>query len=371
MKKSVFLAGLLLASVSVFECKTARRPAETGRPLSASAETESLLNCCGSDRKMPDGNPASCEASAVLFLDGVVYVANDKDMPAGLSPVFSKPWAAFGDTAVQPAPLTAGPFLAAKKYEDFASNGEYVFLTTAFDRVKPGSTDWDAYNTILYWKKGDPAGVKVLAPEPGAATSVGFREPLSRVLAQNRPAFPNGMPYFKIEGLAVMDSLLLFGIREEGEKFDKFDYRTRIVAVPFSVQKTADGETIRLGSNWRIVADFDPGSVAELPKPLALSSLEYDRDRRLFWMLTSIEQNGRLDAYLWTATPDALLNNRPFTLVRDEAGRPVHFNHKAEDLTLLDRNHLLVIHDDDRTATPVGDRTRRPHQAAYTVLRVN
>ncbi|RRB10633.1 hypothetical protein [Larkinella knui] len=372
MKTHFVLASLLLVSLSLVECKTGRKAADKSTSvLSASLETENLLSCCDFGTKMPDGSPVWCEASAVLFDNGTVYVANDKDMPAGLSPVFTKPWKALADSTVRPTPLLAEAFRTTRKYEDFATNGDYVFLTTAFDRVKPGSTDWDSYNTILYWKKGNEANPQVLAPQPGAKNSVAFREQLGNVLAQNRPAFPNGMPYFKVEGLAVMDSLLLFGIREEGEKYDKFDYRVRIVTVPFFVEKTADGERLALRNDWRIVADFDPATVAGLPKPLALSSLEYDRTRKLFWLLTSIEINGQLDAYLWTATPDALLNNRPFTVVRDATGQPVHFNHKAEDLTLIDANHLLVIHDDDRAATKVGPQIRQPNQAAYTVLKIN
>ncbi|GAB3932109.1 hypothetical protein [Larkinella terrae] len=370
MKKYALLS--LLALFLLTECKTGRNATgKTASVLTASVETENLLSCCDFGTKMPDGNPVWCEASSVLFDNGTVFVANDKDMPAGLSPVFTKPWKTLADTTVRPTPLLAETFRTTRKYEDFATNGDYVFLTTAFDRVKPGSTDWDSYNTILYWKKGQEANPQVLAPQPDAKNSVALREQLSKVLSQNRPAYPNGMPYFKVEGLAVMDSLLLLGIREEGEKYDRFDYRVRIVTVPFFVEKTANGERLALRNNWRVVADFDPSTVPDLPKPLALSSIEYDRNRKLFWLLTSIEINGQLDAYLWTATPDAVLNNRPFTVVRDAAGQPVHFNHKAEDLTFVDANHLLVIHDDDRTATKVGTKTRQPNQAAYTVLKIN
>lgn len=372
MKKYSVLVSLILIAFSLVECKTGRSvTSQAASTLTATIETENLLNCCGSSVKMPDGTPVSCEISAVFYDNGTVYLANDKDMPAGLSPVFTKPWRSLADSTVQPTPLLASIFRETRKYEDFASNGDYVFLSTGFDRVKPGSTDWDNYNTILYWKKGNEANPQVLAAEPGAKTSVAYREKLSKVLTQNRPAYPNGIPYFKVEGLAVMDSLLLFGIREEGEKYDQFDYRVRIVAVPFFVEKTANGERLALRDNWRVVADFDPSTVAELPKPLALSSIEYDRNRKLFWLLTSIESDGKLDAYLWTATPDELLNNRPFHVVRDAAGQPIHFNHKAEDLTFIDANHLLVIHDDDRASTQVGAQTRKPHQAAYTALKIN
>ncbi|MFD1143998.1 hypothetical protein ACFQ4C_22930 [Larkinella insperata] len=372
MKTACIPIYLLFAALFLVECKTSRPTTGNATPaLRASIETENLLSCCDFGTKMPDGNPVWCEASAVLYDNGTVFIANDKDMPAGFSSVFTKPWKSLADSTVRPTPLLAEAFRTARKYEDFASNKDYVFLTTAFDRVKPGSTDWDGYNTVLYWKKGQEANPQVLAPERDAKNSVAFRQQLSTLLAQNRPAFPNGMPYFKIEGLAATDTLLLFGIREEGEKFDTFDYRVRVVAVSFFVEKTGTSERILLKNNWRIVTDFDPSTVAELPKPLALSSLEYDRTRNLFWLLTSIESNGQLDAYVWTVKPEDLLNNRPPTLLRDPEGRPVHFNHKAEDLTFPDAQRVLVIHDDDRAKTKVGTQIRQPNQAAYTVLKVN
>ncbi|MFC5410424.1 hypothetical protein ACFPMF_13950 [Larkinella bovis] len=375
MRNSYALIALVLIALSLVECKTGRSVAGKSTPvISASVETENWLSCCDFGTKMPDGKPFWCETSAVLFENGTVFLANDKDMPAGQSPVFTKPWNRLADTTVRPTPLLAEAFRNNRKYEDFATNGDYIFLTTGFDRVKPGSTDWDNYNTILYWKKGDEAHPQVLAPEPGAKNSVAFRQQLSQVLSQNRPDFPDGMPYFKVEGLAVMDSLLLFGIREEGKSYEKgnFAYRVRVVAVPFFAEKTAEGERLRLKDKWRVVADFDPKTVAELPQPLALSSIEYDRRRNLFWVLTSIEtETSQLDAYLWTATPSQLLNNQPLTLVRDAAGQPIHFNHKAEDLTFPDASHLLVIHDDDTTPTTVGTTTRQPNQAAFTILKIN
>ncbi|WP_234736627.1 hypothetical protein [Tellurirhabdus bombi] len=368
MKKYLFFS-FILATCSLYECKTPRT--QTSKSVTVSIDTENFLSCCAPNLTLPDGKPVWCETSAVLYDNGTVYLANDKEMPTGLSPVFSKPWDRLADTTVQPKPLLAEPFLTSKKFEDFATNGDYIFLTTAFDRVKPGSADWDGFNTILYWKRGNEAQPQVLAPEEGAQNSVAYREQLSRLLAQNRPAFSAGMPYFKVEGLAVKDSMLLFGVREEGESYSKFDYRTRIVAVSFTKKKTASGERLALKDDWRIVTDFDPASVVELPKPLALSSLEYDPIRQVFWLVTSIEKDNLVDAYLWVATADELLNNRPFTLVRDKQGQPIHFGHKAEDITLVGRDHLLLIHDDDRLLTKVGSRTRQPNQAAYTVLKVH
>lgn len=370
MKRISILASYLLTSFLLSECKVNRSAVQESKVIIAQVETNNWLTCCDPNTMLAD-KPVWCEASAVLYDRGLVYVANDKEMPAGLSPVFTKPFNRLSDTTLRVTPLLAEEFLRGRKYEDFASNKDYIFLTTAFDRVKPGSTDWDAYNTLLYWKKGDEAHPQVLSPDQGAKNSVAYRNQISRVLAQGRPDFTAGVPYFKIEGLAVMDSLLILGVREDGQTFEKFDYRIKLIAVPYFIEKSTGGERLVLKDNWRVVNDFTPKLIESLPSPQALSSIEYDPNRKRFWLLTSVEgTGGRLDGFLWTATPTELLGNQPFTLVRDQQGQPVHFGHKAEDITFLPDNRLLIIHDDDRTVTTVNSKLRQPNQAAYSIVTI-
>ncbi|GAB3895464.1 hypothetical protein GCM10028825_39470 [Spirosoma agri] len=292
-------------------------------------------------------------------------------MPAGLSPVFTKPLVTRADSTKPPTYLTNPAFAAARKYEDFARtpDGKFVLLTTAFDRVKPGSHDWDGYNTILYWRNGDPEHPLVLAPDDTSRTSIAYRQRIAQVLATDE--FPGSIPYFKVEGLAATDSHLLFGIREEGKSYSEFKHRIKVVSVSYTVEKAGDMSRIRLADDWKLIADFNPVlTEPSLPQPLALSSLEYDAKRNRFWLVTSLEANGKLDAYLWSISPDNLYANKPFTLIRDLQGQPLRMNHKAEDITPLDANRLLLIHDDDRTQTTIGSRTRQPNQAAYTIVTV-
>lgn len=350
-------------------CKTAK-PFDPARVQAKVAE-EGLLTCFAPGTSSEE-KPVWCEASAVLFDGRTVWVANDKDMPSGQSSVFQKAPTALSDTTQLPAYLTEAAYLAGWKYEDFTQtpDGKFIFLTTAFDRVKPNSQDWDAYNTILYWRKGDEQHPHVLTPSGQHTTSVGFRQKLARVLATD--ARPGGVPYFKIEGLAATDKQLLFGIREVGEAFDKFTYVNKIVAVSYTVGKLNGEDRIQLFDDWRVMATFDPAVARpSLPKPLGLSSLEYDPIHRCLWMLTSYEKDGRLDAYVWTNTLADLRVGKPFRLVRSGGRKPLRFGHKAEDITLLDRNRLLIIHDDDRIQTTVGKQTRQPNQAAYTIITLN
>lgn len=358
----------LLVLFVAFGCKTAKLPV-TSTSLTATITEEGFLNCFTAGTSL-NGQPVWCEASAVLFDGKNILVANDKDMPPGQSPVFMKPPGTLADSAQLPAYLPQAAYSQGTKYEDFAQTPDrrFVLLTTAFDRVKPNSHDWDRFNTILYWQSGNEQNPKVLAPDDTSHSSIAYRQKIAQLLANDE--FPGALPYFKIEGLAATDRQLLFGIREEGKSYESFNYRTKIISVSYQVENTGNTERIRVGDDWEIVNDFSIVKAdSTLPQSLALSSLEYDPYWERFWMLTSLEVNGQLDAYLWTITPADLYAKKPFTLIRDAQGKPVHTpGHKAEDLTFLDRNRLLLIHDDDRTRTTVGSHVRQPNQAAYTIL---
>ncbi|AUD00668.1 hypothetical protein [Spirosoma pollinicola] len=374
--KRFYPALALITLLFFYGCKTNKLPADSGL-ISARITKEGLLNCFTAGTSL-NGQTVWCEASAVLYDGKNLFFANDKDMPVGMSPVFEKTPGQLIDSTKTPVYLTQPVFSSARKYEDFAQSPDspkgtpgYVFLTTAFDRVKPGSRDWDNYNTILYWRKGDEQHPHVLAPDDTSRTSIGYRPQIAKLLATAE--FPGALPYFKIEGLAATDRQLLFGIREEGKSYESFSYRAKIISVTYRIENTAAGERIRLENDWKIINDFDIAKLdASLPKPLALSSLEYDPYRKRFWMLTSLEFNGQLDGYIWTISPEDLYANKPFTLIRDAQGQPLHTaGHKAKDLTFLDANLVLIIHDDDRGRTKVGNLTRQPNQAAYSVLTVS
>lgn len=372
MRHRLFLVISLFVLVS-YGCRTVKTPnlKVPGNTYTTAIITQEGFLTCFEPGTSLNGQPVWCEASAVVFDGKNLIFANDKDMPAGQSPVFMKTPDNLTDSTQSPMYLTRPVFSAGRKYEDFAQTPDhrFVFLTTAFDRVKPNSHDWDGYSTILYWRTGDEQNPYVLAPDDTSRTSIAYRQRIAQVLANDE--FPKELPYFKIEGLAATDRQLLFGIREEGKAFDNFQYRAKIIGVSYKIEKKGDTERIRLGDDWKIVNDFVIEKAdATLPKPLALSSLEYDPYHNRFWMLTSQEVNGQLDAYLWTTTSDDLYAGKPFTLVRDGQGQPLHVGHKAEDLTPIDDHRLLIISDDDRVRTTVNGRTRQLNQAPYTIVTI-
>jgi len=193
---------------------------------------------------------------------------------------------------------------------------------------------------------------------------MGLREAISKALSS--PEFPKGMPYFKIEGLTATNNKLYFGIREEGKKYDEFKYKTKILTASYHFL----GDSLVLDNDFQTLSDIYPAVLEPtLPKQLGLSSIEYDPQRKLFWILTSLEAENQLScAYLWWATEADLKKDRLHLVKNRTTGLPLKFTHKAEDITPIGNNRLFVIHDDDRNRTTISGKTRQPHQAAYSII---
>ena len=359
--------GPVLSLIVLFltNCRTQKRLDYTFR--SAEIAREGFVTCF--DLSMADAK-TWCEASAVLARDGRIFIANDKDiLPPHSSVFYMNDISDLSDTTRKANYVDTDALRVGKKYEDFAQSpdGKWVFLTTAFDRVKDNAPDWDGYNTLLCWKSGQEANPMVVAPGSNGKSSVSYRKMFSQAL--------NNLPYFKIEGLAATNTDLIWGIREEGQKFDSFSPKVKFLQTPYTVEKDHAGkEHIVLKEVCTVLRDFDLTSACDqynLPKPLAVSSIEYDPARRSFWVLTSYEKGGDLCAYLWIISEKELRGKGDLTLIKTVTGEPLKFSHKAEDLTLLDRSTLLIIHDDDREKTRVGTLERKPNQAAYSIVKLH
>ena len=361
--KKIFV--VIFISVLFTQCKTTRPAAKasaTGE-LRAAITKEGFFDCFESGLSA-NGQPVWCEASAILYDGSKLFLANDKDMPDQRSSVFY--WAVkkgFADTGKIAAYLNNPVLKYAKKFEDFACtpDNRIVFLSTAFDRIKPGS-DWNGYNTIFYWQVGNEKDPRVLSVNHTDSTSVFLRDKISILLTT--PSFPQGMPYFKIEGLAATNDRLYFGIREEGRKFDDFTYKVKIASVGYHVTNGA----IELGEDYKVITDFDAAAAQPtLQHPMGISSIEYDRFNDRFVILTSYESGDKLGSCLWTASLKDLESNR-LQVVKDAAGNPLIFSHKGEDIAVISQSRLIIIHDDDRVKTSVNGQVRQPNQAAYSVV---
>jgi hypothetical protein len=353
----------LLAVLCLVQCKSSR--ALTGVEQSTASITKEGFIDCFEKGLSANGQPIWCEASAILYDGRNMFFANDKDMPDSRSSVFF--WAyknGFADTTT-PVQYLKNPVLKyGKKFEDFSltPDGKTVFLTTGFDRVKPGTKEWDGYNTIYYWQVGNENNPQVLRENTTDSSSVFLRKKISKALVSTE--FPEGMPYFKIEGLAATDNQLFFGIREEGKKFDDFKYRVKIITVTYHLKNGM----VTLDDNYKVLSDINISNVPPFfRQPMGISSLEYDRFNNRFLILTSYEGGNKNGGYLWTASFSDLENNK-MTLVRTSSGNPIAFFNKSEDIAVINKRKIIIIHDDDRLQSTIGNQVRQPNQAGYSVV---
>lgn len=362
LNKWVMMA--LLSFLLFCQCSSSKK-ANSSRPVVAAIVKEGFINCFEKDLSS-GGKPVWCEASAILYDGNKLLLANDKDMPGNRSSVFSMLYTNDAiDTTTQPVYYNNPLLKKGSKYEDFAQtpDGKFTLLSTAFDRVKPGSNDWDNYNTILYWHPGDEAHPKVLTAtgHENDSTSISLRPLLTAALQSND--YLQGAPYYKIEGLAATEKSLFFGIREEGTRYDSFHYRIKILTAPYKVQN----DQIVLTGTCTQLASLNADSLQPDKYPIAISSIEYDPFNKRFLILTSYEQGTNLGGYLWTATENDLRHNQ-ISAVKNASGQLIHFTHKSEDLAIISKKRIIVIHDDDRAILPVNGVVRKPYQAAYSVV---
>jgi len=339
-----------------------------------------LIDCFDENLSDEKGAPLYCEASAVAFDGTYLLFGSDKPIPGdSLSAIFAIAYDSGDRRTHKVSYFTQPAFKSAVKYEDFTStpDGKYFLATTAFDRFDNQPAKQDSYNTLLCWKKGEEAGVKVVAAteREGIVSSVSLREKFSWALAT--PAFPQGPAYFKIEGLAcIPGNRLLFGLREWGESFKKFEYTVKIIAVSYQISQ----DEFLLGNDFSLLYSFTPDSTRLNGHTVGLSGLAYDAYRDQLYLLTSYEKSADpegLGAFLWTLPLTALNKYQPPALVLNRQRKPLMLAHKAEDIAVIGKNQVFMIHDDDRVLGSAGLRKgdelfyRKPHQAAYTVLKMN
>jgi hypothetical protein len=376
--RSFRLTGILLWLTLLQACQ--KPPVRGSNSPRAEIIQSGLIDCFEENKKDNKGAPLYCEASAVAFDGTSLIFGSDKPVPGdSLSSVFVIAYHP-EDFSRQKVKYFAQPaFRNAVKYEDFTStpDGQYFLATTAFDRVNTQSANLDGYNTLLWWKKGEEGGVKVVSAtqREGVVSSLALREKLARALIT--PAFPQGPPYFKLEGLAcIPGNRLLFGVREWGESFEKFEYAIKIIAVSYQIHQ----DEFILGNDFSLIYQFTPDSTQLSGQTVALSGLEYDAYTNQLYLLTSYEKSAEpqgLGAFLWTLPLSALNQQQAPALVLNQQRQPLMLAHKAEGIVVIGEGKIFIIHDDDRVLGSEGLRKggepfyRKPHQAAYTVLKID
>lgn len=370
----VFLLLLLVTLPGCGVLKGERSPVLTGEIVH-----RGVIDCFEAGLTSDEGLRVYCETSAIVFDGQRLVMASDKPVPGdGNSAVFSFDYSGQGSIKGTPEYLTSTPFINAIKYEDMTitPDGQYVIASTGFDRIKSDSNEWDGFNTLLFWPVSDPQSVRLVSPSAkgGVASSVSLRQKFSQALLSEE--FPDEVPYFKVESLAAIPgNRLLFGIRELGVRYDQFVYAFKILSVDYRV---IDG-ALELIDDFELIYDFDLGAKTLPRNSSALSSIEYDPNRDQLFLLTSFEE-GETDedigGALWTLPLDSLKSGTPPDPVRTPEGKPVSFAHKSEGVTILGRDLLMIIHDDDRVlgreqvTNPETQFSRQAHQGAYTLVSI-
>jgi hypothetical protein len=329
------------------------------------------------------------EVSAVTFDGKNLIFGNEdfinedpesNDLSKIISPIFEMSYTGFPNTKI--IYYQFSDFINARKIEDLTilqenSGSKYVIATTAFDRVHfTGSAEWDNFNTLLIWPVGKPNEVKVVDPSlnDGVKSSMNIRKRLFEALGKPE------VKYLKVEGITVLpNNKLLFGIREYGDSYEKFDYSITIIAANY----TFENNNLRL-SDFELVFDLDPKTKeTELGYIVGLSSLEYDWYNHRLYMLTSYEKDvpiGKrtyddIGAFLWILTTDKTDIITDVKLVLEKGtSKPLIFNHKAEGIAVINKSEIFIVHDDDEILTSKKesgsaiDISRKHNQSAYTIV---
>ncbi|WP_106476118.1 hypothetical protein [Phytohalomonas tamaricis] len=313
------------------------------------------------------GELVNAEISAVVYVGGRLILASDKPIPgAHRSAVFALPYTPEGPDESKAEYFTADVIRQATKYEDFALTVDerYILATTGFDRIHHATSEMNHYNNLLVWPVDQPERARVAESGGHEQGSIGLRARLNAVL---------GTPYYKIEGLAAIpaeqgDGLLLFGVREAGQTYADFNYVCDVVGAHYRIDE--HGELTFL-DEFRHYYSFDPGAFPAVRYECGLSSLEYDAYNQQLYLLTSFESDEVIGGYLWVVSLDDFAAGRAPSLIEDEQGGALEFEHKAEGLAVLDARQLFVVYDNDREMRlgKILERDERyANEALYTVL---
>lgn len=353
--------------VFMFAGATACWPSLHAAPIYAPAQSvQTHLAACHEK-----GSTVNCEVSGVARVGERVVLANDKQMPNPGDPaIFTIGLDAQNRLAGPPSYLDSQTLKQADKYEGLTTtlDGKYVIAITAFNKEgTAGNPGADALNTLLYWPADAPAEAKIVneSTRGNVASSRDLRERISKAV---------GSPYYQIEALTTApDDRLLIGVRKYGENSKAAVFSFLLLSVPFRIdqQQAVMGDELEVV--WRIPAAELAKKLgpAHSPRPeLGLSGIEFDRyNKDRFYAVTSFEKSDELGGYLWVLPYEGKQIGQPQS-VKQKDGSAVVFNHKPEGVEVLGRDHVLVVHDDDRVRVkdPNVSRQREAHEFFYNIV---
>ncbi len=361
---------------------------------------DAVIECFPSGTTKASGKPATCELSGVTAAGGELIFANDKSIP-GPSRSTMLGYGASEQYQHMPAGLPTRYLRSevvsqVRKLEDLTTtaDGAMVIATTAFDR--PNSETKKNGNALIYWPTKTPAAARLkkkVRIDGGNKQEV--RQCLRAALADDD--FPEGPPYFKVEGLSTVPKGRLFiGVREQGQSYRDFAYTITLVELHYTVSDDGASARLRLHGPCQRILHIDGAELAaadhRLDAPVAVSSLAFDAERSSLIVLASFETEATVEGlggYLFEISASRLggeLTLGSLALLGESQGpnpaarmsfRPLSFSHKPEGVVPLPSGRLLVVYDDDRVTGSFrvgganGDITqvRALNQSYYSVLK--
>jgi len=374
MKKNILLSSIILIQIFSQSCKNEQNILkESSKPITAEIIYDGYFQCFEDSLMQDNGKPFTCEPSTVVYLNNKVFIANDKVFPFNNSSLFCF---ILQDTSSLDnyTNFTDSIFYLVNKYEasTHTLDKKFIIFSSAYSYATSHPEHGQKYNTTIYFNPDDISnnGILHFAKNSGFS-SVDVKEGIKSALKSD--SFPNGPDYLKLEGMAIFpDNKLIFGIREFGDAYDDFQYTITFLQANFQQTDT----NIELTSEITKTYDFFPSDTLDILFPLGLSSVEFNWFDSTIYFVTSHETGhftSEICSYVWYISIDDFFNQKPAEILKDKNNEPLKFIHKIEGLTIIDKNTLLLIADDDRI-TGVGETnpsfTRSLNEAYWCVVKI-
>jgi len=306
----------------------------------------------------------SCEVSAVLFDGKKLFFGNDQfGYQSPFSSVFSTHLKSGNFLSPFPYKYWSEPlFVSSHKYEEFSLtvDKKFAFAMTGFDRIKSDHRE-NHFNRLLAWPVGQENKVHIVG------SSGSFKNDYSDLLRKGIGRVIGNPEYFKIEGLtAIPGDRLLFAIREKGKHFSDFEYVIEIVSVSYAIKNNQ----VTIGDDFK----FEYKKSSHIKKHrYGLSSLQWSsRFQTLLIMATyEDEVTQQLGAELWSLKLEDLASQKdpiPVTSIRSK--HIISFLNKAEGMTFLSDDTLMIVHDNDKSIRKNYPKEREYHQFLYDVIKL-